>query len=140
MDLEIDPSDISTSHRLSAPRSESSTSARDPALRYPKIVVKFVRRDIKEQFYRGRKHLRNMTTRDIGLWRFSGNKIYVSESLSPRNKELFRDCLKFERDHNFNYIWTQSDKIHLRKNKHSPARIISGPKTLQDLARQVTAK
>ena len=57
MDLEIDPSDISTSHRLPAPRSESSTSAGDPALRYPKIIVKFVRRDVKEQFYRGRKHL-----------------------------------------------------------------------------------
>ena len=140
MDLEIDSSDISTSHRLPAPRSESSTSVRDPALRYPKIIVKFVRRDVKEQFYRGRKHLRNMTTRDIGLSRFSDNKIYVSESLSPRNKELFRDCLKFKRDHNFNYIWTQSGKIHLRKNKHSPARIISSPKTLQDLSRQVTAK
>ena len=117
MDLEIDPSDISTSHRLPAPRSESSTSARDPALRYPKIIVKFVRRDVKEQFYRGRKHLRNMTTRDIGLSRFSDNKIYVSESLSPRNKELFRDCLKFKRDHSFNYIWTQSGKIHLRKKQ-----------------------
>ena len=79
-------------------------------------------------------------TRDIGHSRFSDNKIYVSESLSPRNKELFRDCLKFKRDHNFNYIWTQSGKIHLRKNKHSPARIISSPKTLQDLSRQVTAK
>jgi hypothetical protein len=65
------------SHRL--PKNEASYSSRlsdgisssgrriDPAQQYPKIIVKFVRRDTKELFYRSRKKLAGKTTKDINL-------------------------------------------------------------------------
>ena len=65
MDLEIDENDILTSHRLLAPRPSASIAVRDPALKFPKVIVKFVKRDYKELFYSGRKHLVNKTTQDI---------------------------------------------------------------------------
>ena len=110
MDLDLNERDISVSHRLPQRRTSDGATSRevDHARRFPKVIVKFVRRETKELFYQGRKCLKNKTTRDIGLSRISDNKIYVSESLLPRNRELFKDCLKFKRDYHFNYIWTGS--------------------------------
>jgi hypothetical protein len=61
------------------------------------VIVKFARRGTKDQFYHGRKHLKNKSTKDIGLSRFSDNGIFVSESLTPKNRLLFKDCLKFKK-------------------------------------------
>ena len=135
MDLDLDERDISVSHRLPQRRtSDGATSCEvDHALRLPKVIVKFVRRETKELFYQGRKCLKNKTTRDIGLSRISDNKIYVSESLSQRNRELFKDCLKFKRDYYFNYIWTQTGWIFLRKDRYSPSRLVTSKRDLHDL-------
>lgn len=107
MDLKLDAEDISVSHRLPM-RSEPYTSSSrtkvttrsvdrniDPALHHPKIIVKFVRRETKEPFFKSCKKLNGITTKDLGLARISDNKIYISESLTPKNKELFKACLKY---------------------------------------------
>ena len=135
MDLDLDERDISVSHRLSQRRTSDGATSRevDHALRFPKVIVKFVRRETKELFYQGRKCLKNKNTRDIGLSRISDNKIYVSESLSPRNRELFKDSLKFKRDYHFNYIWTQTGRIFLRKDRYSPPRLVTSKRDLHDL-------
>ncbi|CAB3999960.1 partial [Paramuricea clavata] len=146
MGVHIDEKDISISHRLPhkaqnetyssrlRPREGGSTGV-NSANRFPRIIVKFVRRSVKEQFYQGRKYLKDKSTKDIGLSRLSVNNIFISESLSPRNKSLFKDCLKFKRDHSFRYIWTQSGRIYLRKNKDLPAHVISSTQDLEALSR-----
>ena len=137
MDLDLDERDISVSHRLPQRKTSDGATSRevDHALRFPKVIVKFVRRETKELFYQGRKCLKNKTTRDIGLSRISDNKIYVSEILSPRNREVFKDCLKFKRDYHFNYIWTQTGRIFLRiyKDRYSPPRFVTSKRDLHDL-------
>ena len=85
---------------------------------------------MKEQFYHDRKHLKNKSTKDIGLSQFSDNGIFVSESLTSKNKLLFKDCLKFKIENNYKYIWTQNGRIYLRKDKDCPARIISNQQDL----------
>jgi hypothetical protein len=70
---------------------------------------------MKDLFYRGRRYLKGKTTRDIGLARTSVNHIYISESLTPRNRTLFNECLKFKKEHNYKFIWTQNGHIYLRK-------------------------
>ena len=83
----------------------------NPANQFAKVIVKFVRRETKEQFYHGLKHLKkNKSTKDIGLSQFSDNGIFVSESLTSKNKLLFKDCLKFKKENNYKYIvakWTK---------------------------------
>lgn len=43
-------------------------------------------------FYRAWKQLRDLTTQDLGY--SEKNKIYLAESLTERNRMLFKDCLK----------------------------------------------
>ena len=86
MDIPLERNDISVSHRI-----RSSRASVDPA-----IIVKFVRREMRERLYRSRKRLKSITTADLG---FSvDKKIFINESLTPKNKELFKDCLKFKNE------------------------------------------
>ena len=108
MDIPLERNDISVSHRI-----RSSRASVDPA-----IIVKFVRREMRESLYRSRKRLKSITTADLG---FSvDKKIFINESLTPKNKELFKDCLKFKNDKSYKFLWTNAGKIFLRRNADSP--------------------
>ncbi|EDO49528.1 predicted protein [Nematostella vectensis] len=93
------------------------------------IIVKFARRDVRDRFYAGRKHLRDKSVRDTR----TDNKIYISESLSPGNRELFKAALSARHDLKFKYIWTQNRKVFLRKNNDSQAVLISKSQDLLHL-------
>ena len=82
--------------------------------------MKFARHETKELFYRARKEL---TTNDLGF--SEGNNIFINESLTETNKELFKATLKFKKDYSYSYIWTSNGKIYLRKDSDSPAKLIS---------------
>ena len=108
MGIPLERNDISVSHRI-----RSSRASVDPA-----IIVKFVRREMRERLYRSRKRLKSITTADLG---FSvDKKIFINESLTPKNKELFKDCLKFKNDKSYKFLWTNAGKIFLRRNADSP--------------------
>ena len=47
------------------------------------IIVKFTKSDIKHNFYRAKKQLKDLTTQDLGYP--EKNKIYLEESLTERN-------------------------------------------------------
>ncbi|XP_068670134.1 uncharacterized protein [Montipora foliosa] len=53
------------------------------------------------------------------------NKIYVNESLTEKNKEIFKLCLKFKRDFSYKFLWTNAGRIFLRKNLSSPVILVS---------------
>lgn len=112
MGIPLERKDISVSHRI------RSRSLVDPA-----IIVKFVRREVRERLYRARKRLKSITTADFG---FSvEKKIFINESLTPKNKELFKDCLRFKKDNSFKFLWTNAGKIFLRRNADSPVILIN---------------
>ena len=110
----IESSDISTSHRLPANRNNSRNTE-------PAIIAKFIRRDIRDQLYKARKNLRQITTRDIGILRTAERKIYIAESLTQANKKLFNKCLEFKKQQHYKFIWTVYGKIFLRKDVSSPS-------------------
>lgn len=128
MGVELKGDDISTSHRLPI-----MNRGRDPKSRTPSIIVKFVRRDVRDKFFKAKKQLFGVTSRDLGFSRVAEQKIFIAESLTQRNKKLFADCLNAKHDLNFKYIWTSSGKILLRKNDDSPARLISCDRDLVKL-------
>ncbi|XP_028410709.1 uncharacterized protein LOC114533395 [Dendronephthya gigantea] len=131
----LNDSDISVSHRLPKPSYSSRTSEgiSGYSTNYSKIIVKFVGRDTKERFYKARKYLKDKSTRDIGISTVTENKIFISESLTSKNRELFKECLKFKRDHDFRFIWTRSGRLFLRKDTNSPIHAISNKTDLQAL-------
>ena len=85
-----------------------------------KIIVKFVRREIKKNFYKSRRRLSGKTTKDLGYE--VENRVYLGESLTEENKALFRLCLKFSKNNHYKYIWTSNGKIYLKKDNECTAK------------------
>ena len=86
INVNIKAEDISISHRLKSRRTSSDLP--------PAIIVKFVRRTIRDKLYYAKKYLKDKSTSDLGLGRFSDKKIYHAESLTRKNKDLFNKDLK----------------------------------------------
>ena len=116
---ERNDSEISISHRLPSRTSNRSDSDRTS----PPIIVRFVRRVVRDQFLRGRSKLKNFTTKDIDLGRISDNKIFIQESLTSRKKALFKKCLEFKKRNNFKFI--HHGTIFLRKCESATAMKVS---------------
>ena len=123
----VGPVDISVSHRI--PTSQNYQGKRS----IPAIIVKFARRNTKESFYRARKELRGLTTKDLGF--SDENNIFINESLTEANKELFKATLKVKKDCSYEYIWTSNGKIYLRKERDSSAILIKNEEELNKLKR-----
>ena len=123
--VQINEEVISVGHRL--PQNKHNLD------KPPIIIAKFVRRDTKEKLYRARSKLRNITTQDLG---FQGdNKIYIQESLTQKNKELFRKALQLKKAPRYKFIRTNSGKIYLRKDEspESPMIYVKYSKVLEKL-------
>ena len=140
MGINIESSDISISHRLSVKPSYTNAVKRGRGSGGSKIIVKFVRRDIRDKlFYKSRKYLKDKSTRDLGMVRHPDNRIYINESLSPNNKYLFQECLKIKWEKNFKFIWTQYARIYLRKDANSPAKTVAKQKDLELVRRSAAS-
>lgn len=110
--------DISTSHRLPVKRFKAGGDTDTvKSQNTPAIIVKFVKRDVRESFYRARKYLKDLSTRDLGYSR--ENRIFINESFTQKNKVLFNECLKVKKDKEFRFLWTNAGKIFMRKNENS---------------------
>ena len=134
MNVELHEDDISITHRLPVSRNENQRVTRSSANTFAKVIVKFTRRSTKEKFYHARLRLKDKSTRDLGLSRISENKLFISESVSSRNKQLFKDCLKFKRENYFCNIWSHNGRIYLRKNAKSPTYPINVKADLDNLS------
>ena len=131
MGVHVHDHDISISHRLPSGRKRSTDDSRtrDPN----PIIVKFTNRKVREDFYRARIYLRGKSTEILGFQ--DHNKIFIAESLTPKNKELFHHCLNFKREKGYRFIWTQMGKIFLRKDHKSRKFYVSSVKDLEKLDR-----
>jgi hypothetical protein len=130
MGLSIKEEDISVSHRL--PISNKYKGKRTEST----IIVKFVRRNTRERYYRARNVLKDITTRNLGF--SSHNKIYINESLTEKNKALFGECMKVKRDLQYSFIWSSNGRIYLRKDQASPATIIRNKEDITKLLTTVS--
>lgn len=133
LDVELGEDDISISHRpppIPSWTDEDGTVHSPP----PSIIAKFVKRDVKEKFYRARYKLKNKSSRDLaGTSSAEGNKIFISESLTQTRKKLFKAALKLKRELNFNFISTSNGRIFLRQNKDSRSHLITSDSDLAKL-------
>ena len=98
----------------------------------PSIIAKFVKRGVKENFYRARYKLKNKSSRDLdGLSSGEENKIFISES--QKRKKLFKAALKVKRELNFDFVSTTNGRIFFRQNKDSRSHLITSESDLAQL-------
>jgi hypothetical protein len=129
MGIEVDEDDISISHRLSM-----SNKYKGKRFNLP-IIVKFVRREMKEKFYRSRKSLKRFNTKDLELGYEETDNIYINESLTVRNKLLFKEALKVKKDLQYKFIWTSNGIIYLRKSTENNIIQIRNKDDIKKLSR-----
>lgn len=115
MGLEITQHHISIAHRL-----PSTKKVKD------RIIVKFVHRDVKEEFYKQRNKLAGKKTKDLpsvakefGKSVHNADNIFISESLTPYRKKLFGRINEYKRNNKWKYLWTVNGKILLRESDSS---------------------
>ena len=134
--VHITEADISISHRLGSPAVGSTRSGRSfGTASVPAIIVKFIRRDVRDKLYTSRSKLINISLKDLGFTRHVESKVFMAESLTKKRKNLFKACLEKKREIGFQFIWTRYGKIYLRKDKDSSAMLIESTQQLQRLTR-----
>ena len=74
IDVCIKDTDMSISHRIKS----------DNAI--PPIIVKFIRGPVRDDLYKARSKLKNLTINDIGLGRQGDIRIFIQERLTPSRK------------------------------------------------------
>ena len=123
----IKQEDISVSHRLPVQGSNAKNFN-------PVIVVKFIRRDVRDQLFAARYKLKDLTTKDMGYSRSTPSKIFIVESLTKKKKELFKICLQVKREKRYRFLWTRYGKIMMRKDENSEALTISNLQQLDGIS------
>lgn len=124
----LDPTMVDACHRLQ----KNPNNHNDP----PKIIIKFVRRTIKDEFMHCKKVIRNLSTSHLdptisGTLR-THNPIYINEALSSYNRQLLYRVRLFKKEKQFKHLWTKDGKIFLRKTDTSKIFRIKSESDLRD--------
>lgn len=110
----------------------SSASVESSVSRPPAIIVKFARRLCKDKFLAAVRSRRGLTTADVDLSGPSLN-VYVSDHLTPRNKQLLKRARQIKAELNYSYLWVRDCKILMRKNERSKVVVIKNDADISKL-------
>ena len=104
--IQVSDGDISTAHPVPTFKTDA----------LPKIVIKFVRIDVRNRFYANRRKLVkkkacNLPDLDLDL----NNNVYISESLTSTRKKLFGEINKEKKRLKWKHIWTQNGRIFIKE-------------------------
>ena len=89
----------------------------------PPIIVKFVRRDVRDKIYKSRRSLISKTSADLGYHEQS--RIFINESLTYQARQLLKSVKAFKREKNYRYVWTNNGKVLLKKDSTPSSQAIS---------------
>ena len=115
----IDKQDISIAQRLL--NTNSNTKGKKD-----RFIVKFVRKEKQDEFYKSRKHLSGKKASVLPSVACEMEKsihqdsaMYINESLTQYRSELFGRVNKFKKEIKYEFLWTNNSKIYLRKHETS---------------------
>ena len=114
--MDLGEEDIYTAHPL--PTFHQGTDS--------KLIVKFTRRAVRDEFYTSRKEvagkkassiksLKDLEVESLDLTK----KIYISDSLTQMRKKLFGSLNKLKKDLKRKFIWKNNGQIYLKKAENS---------------------
>ena len=116
LDIDLNEQEISTAHRLPATKKVKE-----------RIIVKFVRRDKRNEIYKQRSKLHGKDTSCLPsvaaeLGKSIADrptKIYINESLTAYRRRLFGKINSFKNTNKWKYLWTTNGTIHVRQTDSS---------------------
>ena len=111
-EVTFEQSEISISHRLPSRQGQ-----------IPPIIVKFVRRDMRDKIYKMRRGLSSKTALHLGYHLES--RLFINESLTQQSRALLRAAKAFKRDHHYKFVWTKYGKILLKKEATPSSEVLS---------------
>lgn len=111
--VQMSESDISVAHRL-----PDSKKTKD------RTIVKFTRRQKKDEFYSRRSRLIGKQSTDLPSVEISPrgtkpSRVFINESLTSLRKILLGKINAFKKEHRFKFLWTVNGKVFLRENENS---------------------
>jgi len=109
LNVNLTEKDISVAHPVPSYNKEA----------LPKIIVKFTRRNVRNEFYAKRKVLagKNLSEDPVVRCFLVGKNIYISESLTPERKKLYGDVNKYRKKLMWKFIWSHNGRIYVKKNE-----------------------
>ena len=107
----IDKHDISIAHQLPDTKGKKD-----------RFIVKFVRREKQDEFYKSREHLGGKKASvlpsvacEMGKSIHQDSAMYLTESLAQYRSELFGRVDKFKKENKYEFLWINNGKIYLCK-------------------------
>ena len=135
-DVGVSEDQISTAHKL--PDTQKVKN---------RIIVKFVQRDKREEFYKKKKNLIGKKSSllpsvqaEMSKSVFSDNKIHINESLTAYRKRLFGKINTFKQQHNHKFLWTANGKILLRETETSRVVSFSTHEEFEDYLNEINTR
>ncbi|XP_061705676.1 uncharacterized protein LOC133516672 [Cydia pomonella] len=115
--VELTESDIVDVTRVGrAPQLEDGLHG--PAARPRPLVVRLVRRAVRDRLLQAARVRRDATTEGTGI---PGRTctFYVNERLTPHNRRLLYKARELKQQHSWRYVWTRDGKIFARRQADS---------------------
>lgn len=124
--MNINPERIDACHRLGKKSSKERPRG---------IIVKFVYRCDQEEFIKQKKMRPMLNAADVfkDISVSANCAIYVNESLTPHNRNLFLEARNFKKDSNYKYVWVKAGKIFLKKSDDSERFLIRSMDDIEKL-------
>lgn len=94
------------------------------------LVVRFCRRETRDNFYKTSKK-RRLTTKDVNI-EGPSKKIYINERLTPTNRTLFHESRREFKEADYKFCWTKGGAIYVKKKEGADIIII---RSLEDIWR-----
>jgi hypothetical protein len=126
INVDITDTNMSPSHLL-----KSNVSYKGKSKNSPPIIVKFTWRVTKDKLYKAHKKLNRLTTKDLGY--VIEQRIFIMESLTKTNKDLFNMAYNLKKKYQYKFIWTYNGNIYLWRNELSPVINIKNQRDIQHL-------
>lgn len=123
MGVDITPTDIDVVHRI---------PTRAKGMPKP-ILVKFVRRDIRDAILQGKVGMARLRTGMLGF--AQDNPIYISEHLTPKMQALAKRARRLK-PKGCEFVWIKNGCLYVRKTKTSSAIKINDSKTMEELEKE----
>lgn len=114
-DIPVSKADFSAAHRL--PRDDT-------------VICAFRDRELRNRFYRGRFQLRNSATS-------AEQQLYLSESLTKRNRELFSELVTMKKKKHIWSAFTSNGVPGYKLGRDSPPVHVTSAQQVRDLWRQL---
>lgn len=95
-----------------------------PAQRPRPLVVRFTRRQLRDDVLRNTRVRRNLTTSDIGLPQHSPCKVYINERLTKANRKLLWRARQAGGAAGWRFVWTKEGRIYAKRTDGKDNRAI----------------